>query len=158
MDEVVVVGLAALLALAVGLALRRWVIFLTTVESESMLPTLASGQRVLTRRLATSRPPRLGDIVVVDSDELGRVIVKRVAGLPGDRLRLDDGVPYEVPPGRLFLLGDNRSRSSDGRSWHQPYVPVDRVLGRVSLSLRKPPAPAAVQDRGSRPRGQVRAG
>ena len=98
MDNVVVVGLAALLALAVGLAVRRWLVFLTTVESESMLPTLAPGQQLLTRRPATSRPLRRGDIVVVDSDELGRVIVKRVAGLPGDCLRLDDGVTYEVPP------------------------------------------------------------
>ena len=158
MDNVVVVGLAALLALAVGLAVRRWLVFLTTVESESMLPTLAPGQQLLTRRPATSRPLRRGDIVVVDSDELGRVIVKRVAGLPGDCLRLDDGVTYEVPPGRLFLLGDNRARSSDGRSWRRPYVPFDRVLGRVILPLRRTPGPAVVQGPGPRPCGRVRAG
>lgn len=156
MDEVVKLGIAALLALAVGLAVRRWVVFLTTVEAESMLPTLVPGQKLLTRRPATSRPLRRGDIVVVDSDELHRVIVKRIAGLPGDAVRLDGTVNDEVPPGHLFLLGDNGARSSDGRSWRTPYVSVDRVLGRV-ISLRQTPASAAAPDRGSQPSGRVRA-
>lgn len=149
MDQAAAVTLAALLALAVGWGVRRWVVFLARVESESMLPTLTPGQKVLTRRLATSRPPRRGDVVVVASDELGQVIVKRVAGLPGDRICLDREVRYAVPSGHLLLLGDNRRRSSDSRTWRRhPYVPVDRVLGRV-IGLRGMPASAAPGDRES---------
>lgn len=153
MDGIITIGLAVLLAPAVGLAVRRWVVFLTTVESESMLPTLTPGQKVLTRRATTSRPLRHGDIVVVDSAELGRVIVKRVAGLPGDQLRLD-GKVHSVPTDHLFLVGDNRSRSSDSRSWRQPYISVDQVLGRA-IELRRTPASAARPDRGSRSSGRL---
>jgi signal peptidase I len=90
---------------------------------------------------------------VVESAEIGQCVVKRVLGLPGDRLVFGSGAlfrngtrltePYvvhagstsgswRVPEGHCFLLGDNRAASSDGRSWKHPYTPLEAIVGRVS--------------------------
>ncbi|MFI8088294.1 signal peptidase I [Streptomyces sp. NPDC086080] len=168
---------AVLLALAVGLVARRRLGFVTMVESESMAPTLTPGRRLLTRRPRASRPVRRGDIVVVPSAELGRVIVKRVIGLPGEHVDIApdevrvDGEPlsepyvvrrggrsgaFDVPDGHLLLLGDNRARSSDSRSWRRPYVPVGVLRGTLLVRPRRPVAAPA--GRGPRSAGPARAG
>ncbi|QVT81162.1 Signal peptidase I U [Nocardioides aquaticus] len=143
------------MALAAGVVVRGGVAFVTLVSSESMTPTLLPGRRVLTRRLATSRPLRRGDVVVVESDELARVVVKRVVGLGGEQVvvtpaggvTVDRKVlvePYvmnpcgpqgafDVPVGHVLLLGDDRARSNDSRTWRTPCLPVTKVLGRVVL-------------------------
>lgn len=176
MGQVLVVAAAVLVALALAWPLRAWG-FLTRVESESMTPTLSPGQHVLTRRSRGARPPQRGDVVVVRSAELGRVVVKRVVGLGGEHVvvsaagvRVDGRLldePYVVhrggPTGRfavpgehLLLLGDNRARSNDSRSWHQPYLPVDAVRGFVVLSPRR--SAGALAGRAPRPSRAGRAG
>lgn len=152
----VLVGAAVLAALLLRGALRRWAGFLVEVESVSMAPTLLPGQRLLARQPGAKRPLRRGDLVVVDSVELGRPVVKRLVGLAGEhvdviaggRVRVDGrdlvepylvhegglaGV-FQVPADHLLLLGDNRAASSDARIWAQPYLPVSAVLGRVVRS------------------------
>lgn len=148
----VVVGAVA------GLAVRRWVITPARVASSSMEPTLRPGQRLVVRRLRPTRRVARGDVVLVRSAELGRVVVKRAIGLPGERIALerDGGVrvdghrlaepyarwapgpaaAYAVPEGSLFLLGDNRAASNDSRTWRQPYLPEDAVMGRVVQGRR----------------------
>ena len=113
------------------------------------------------RRLRGGERVVRGDVVLVRSSELGRVVVKRAIGLAGERVVLgpDGGVrvdgnlvdepyanrpsgpapagkptpsrTYAVPEGALFLLGDNRAASLDSRSWRQPFLPVDAVVGKV---------------------------
>ncbi len=143
-----ILGIAAIAALL----FRRHVGFVTRVHAHSMWPTLRPGQ-FLFARAVHGRQIRRGDIAVVQSAELGRTIVKRVVGLPGDRLRLDarglvrNGVqvaePYvsraggrngawQVPEGHCVLLGDNRAASSDSRSWRQPFAPLDSIVGRIN--------------------------
>lgn len=144
--------LAAAGGAALGLLLRRYVLVSAQVESDSMLPGLAPGQRLLARRGVGSVPAR-GDVVVVRSAELGRSVVKRVVGLPGERVEIGvrgevvvDGRPlaepyvarpggpagrFTVPRGHLLLLGDNRVASSDSRRWARPYVPITAVEGTV---------------------------
>ena len=54
--------------------------------------------------------------------------------------RPDDFAPITVPPGMLFVMGDNRDSSYDSRYWG--LVPIDAVLGRagiVYLSVEKDP-------------------
>jgi signal peptidase I len=142
-------GIAAGVAAAVAI---RHVAWLTRVTSWSMAPTLRPGSLLLTRRLRRSDGLRRGDVVVFRSPELGRRVVKRVVGMPGETILVDgrgiriDGVPlaepyvlanggaegsFSVPDGSYLVLGDNRARSSDSRSWRQPFVARSAIEGRV---------------------------
>ena len=162
MIDLVGPGLSAALAAGVAAAVAiRHLVWLTRVESWSMTPTLRPGSLLLTRRLRHSDGVRRGDVVVVRSVELGRRIVKRVVGLPGESVVVDgrgisvDGVrlaePYvlghggaggsfSVPDGAYLVLGDNRARSSDSRSWRQPFVARAAIEGRWVRHLSEVPA------------------
>ena len=153
-------GLFAALAAGVAAAVAiRHLVWLTRVESWSMTPTLRPGSLLLTRRLRRSDGVRRGDVVVLRSVELGRRIVKRVVGLPGETVVVDsrgvsvDGVrlaePYvlanggaggsfSVPGGAYLVLGDNRARSSDSRSWRQPFVARAAIEGRLIPAATAP--------------------
>jgi signal peptidase I len=85
--------------------------------------------------------------------------VKRAIGLPGDRVEVKKGVgvvvngtllaepyvlqapsygwgPAVVPPGRLFMLGDNRNDSFDSHYWG--FLPQDHVVGRPGAVIWPP--------------------
>lgn len=133
---------------AAGLAVAARTVVVVTVRGESMAPAFRDGDRVLVRRYG--RRPAVGEVVVAERPAAGgtwprppvaaadgaaavqgRVwLIKRVAAVPGDRIRFRGTAGAErVPPGRLVLLGDNRAVSHDSR--HLGYFPADRVLGRV---------------------------
>lgn len=161
MTTLLLLAATVLVGVVTGLAVRRWAVSPARVESSSMEPTLRSGQRLVVRRLRPAERVARGDVVLVRSPELGRVVVKRAVGLAGERivLGLDGGVrvdgqllsepyarperrsasgsailptlTYTVPQGTLFLLGDNRTASIDSRSWRRPFVPEDAVIGKV---------------------------
>jgi len=151
MSVIVVVLALSTVAVLAARGSRR-IVWMTRVTSWSMSPTLRPGQLVMTRRVRRASPLRRGDIVVAESAELGGRIVKRVAGLPGDRVHIDDyrpavnGTPahepyatspagpaagFVVPQGAVLLLCDNRCTSSDSRSWALPYMPFDSIRGRL---------------------------
>jgi len=128
------------------------------VAGDSMAPTLQAGQRVLVRRW---RAPQRWDVVVLRSptgeDEL---LVKRVVGLPGERVTLLAGGVWadgrRVLPGNKspaagvyygafgspewqlgreewFVAGDNQLDSIDSRNWAAPAgVPSRLVVGVVA--------------------------
>jgi signal peptidase I len=126
--------------------------WLTRVRSHSMAPTLTDGQLVLTRSLRPTHAVGRGDLVVLNSPvEADQHVVKRVVGLPGEKVTFDagrvsiDGRPlpephaspsmfrgeFDVPPGHFLVLGDNRDVSSDSRSWSRPYTPRAALRGRL---------------------------
>lgn len=130
------------------------------VESISMQPNLIAGDFVIVNKLAYKLgSPRRGDIIVFryPPDPTQTPYIKRVIGLPGDRIHIENGQvfindafltePYlRVPTSRggdwtvsensLFVMGDNRNNSSDSRSWGM--VPMENVIGK-GLVIYWPP-------------------
>lgn len=124
------------------------------VENISMEPTLVPGEFLVVNKFAykTSEIKR-GDIIVfhypMNPDE---DYIKRVIGVPGDKISISDGQvlvngfvlnePYIaappakggewlVPENAVFVLGDNRNESSDSRDWG--FVPDDFIIGKALL-------------------------
>jgi signal peptidase I len=132
------------------------------VPSDSMTPTIAPGDHLLLDRRHVDTVA-VGDVVVL-RDPLGDgEIVKRVIAVGGDSIGFEDGVlvrngravtePYTrdfldgvyygpdvVPPGTVYVLGDNRVDSIDSR--HFGPVPLSSVVGRVPARLF--PSPGAL--------------
>jgi signal peptidase I len=161
-------------AVAAVLAIKEWVVNPYRIPSSSMEPTLhcaapAPGclarfsDRVLANRfIYRFRDPERGEIVVfktppaaascLEGGGAGQTFVKRLIGLPGDRLVQKNGIlrvngePYEepyiepqrrggrdfsavVPAGQYFMMGDNRAQSCDSREWGA--VPRNNLIGPV---------------------------
>ncbi|PIZ62345.1 signal peptidase I, partial [Candidatus Roizmanbacteria bacterium CG_4_10_14_0_2_um_filter_39_13] len=105
------------------------------------------------------RQPRRGDVVVFHSPKNHDIeFIKRVIGLSGDTILIEnneiyingvlipekyisakttlvpgsfaqEGVPIQVPNGQIFVMGDNRPRSSDSREFGT--IPKDLIVGQV---------------------------
>lgn len=124
------------------------------VENISMQPTLYEGELLVVNKLAYRfGEPHRGDIIVFHhNSQPPEDYIKRVIGLPGDNIMINNGQvsindqfieePYisaqaayqgswQVPEDMLFVLGDNRNRSSDSHVWG--FVPQQEVVGRAVL-------------------------
>lgn len=131
--------------LPVGLTLifvliLRFVLLVGYVPTPSMEPTLPQNSIIIGTRLFGEL--KTGDIIVFQKD--GVLVVKRIAGSPGERIDLTkisymESVPipiYEqevitVPENAYFLLGDNSQNSWDSRYWDDPFVPAEAIVAKV---------------------------
>src|SRR5262245_58415412 len=117
-----------------------------------MLPTYGPGELNLVNRFAyQSAPPGRGDVVAIQMAGPHVLYVKRVIGLPGERVAVKAGLveingtaltepyvrnrkPWDVPEVTLgareyFVIGDNRGVSAGEHDFGR--VEVDRILGKV---------------------------
>ena len=152
-----------LVTVAVVFVLFRVVLQLAWVPSGSMETTIPEKSLLISLRLPyLVADPALerGDVVTFQSEELGKLLVKRVVGLPGDTISFAGGnvwvnqqkltEPYlpvqgvtnargdevfSVPEGCYFMMGDNRTGSDDSRFWRDPYVPEEAVRAKVLLII-----------------------
>lgn len=137
--------------------MHRFLVFTTLVRSTSMQPGLQPGDLALTTRVHRATRIRRGDRVVLTSRARGRVLVKRVIGMPGERVEFDgtgiriDGRPFDdahavrpgayrgvfdVPDDGYLVLGDYREASDDSRSWTDPYVRRRDIRGIIRYVMR----------------------
>lgn len=97
------------------------------VADASMRPALEPGDWLLVDPTVRAWPRR-GSIVVVREPESALLVVKRVVARPGYVIRTSDG-PIRLGPTQAWLLGDDRARSRDSRSYGP--VELDRLVARV---------------------------
>ena len=132
-------GFTVFLVAVLGFALiLRFYVHTAEVRGESMMPTFRTGKRVLVSRAYwLVGPIRKHDILVVKDKNITGYMIKRVFALEGDEVpwmyapeghKLADG-PYHVPPGQIYLMGDNRGYSEDCRKIGS--VPLEKVIGKV---------------------------
>ena len=137
----------------------------TIVKQTSMQDTLNPNDYIIMSRRAYSgdKEPKRGDIVIFKSelqDENGKdkLLIKRVIGLPGDKITINDGKVYindkeydesyikdgytpgsvnnlKVPEGEYFVMGDNRVVSIDSRYSEVGCIKKDAIKGRAVLRL-----------------------
>ena len=129
------------------------------IEGHSMLPTLHEGEYVIINKLSYSlEDPHRGDIIVLHfPNDRSRDFIKRVVGVPGDRVEVSNGVvkvngitldePYinaepsytgswDVPEDQYFVLGDNRNNSSDSHNWS--FLPREDIVGKAWVTYWGP--------------------
>lgn len=145
------IALAMLFVLSVG--------FRVTVVGPSMSPTLENGEKILVNRISCKLfGPGQNDLIVFlpNGNEKSHYYVKRVIGLPGDRVQIKDGIiyingePFEekievsaienpllaeeeivVGEDEYFVLGDNRNNSEDSRYASIGNVKKEYIVGKA---------------------------
>lgn len=129
-----------------------WILIPVRAEGVSMMPTYRSGSLNLVNRLAfVMRPPERGEIVAIRLAGPHVVYIKRVVGLPGERVSIDNGIvrvngrPLDEPyvrnrsPWKLddtilgadeyFLVGDNRGMREEEHDFGR--ANRSRIIGKV---------------------------
>lgn len=144
------------IAMVAAWAINSFVIVNATVPTESMMDTIQPGDRLLGLRFSYAfSEPKRGDIIVFKyPDDESQNFVKRIIGLPGETIHIEDGKIYingkewedgynredwdytsdedfVVPEDSYFMLGDNRNNSKDSRYWTNTYVKKDKIIGKV---------------------------
>ncbi|MGN0800370.1 MAG: signal peptidase I [Christensenellales bacterium] len=144
-----------LIVLVAAFAVRLFLFEPIRVSGDSMYDTLIDGERMFVEKVSYwfERPQR-GEIIICYYPNHTTTCVKRVIGVPGDRIailggeiylngeKLDESAYWEdviwsdmaeitVPEDCVFVMGDNRNGSSDSRNPLVGSIPYNRVVGRV---------------------------
>lgn len=145
-----------LVVIAAAVLISNLLLPILRIYGSSMSPTLVNGNIVTSLRGGSYER---GDIVAFYYND--KILVKRIVGLPGEVIDIDeegsvsvDGepldepyldekalgecdieLPYQVPEGRYFVMGDNRSVSSDSRSSQVGCVAEEQVIGKLIFRL-----------------------
>lgn len=149
------------IALVLALLIRTFAAEPRYIPSQSMLPTLQVGDRLVVEKISYYlRSPAAGDIVVFDTpprllEGYGRdqAFIKRIVAVAGQTVKIENGQvylngvpqqenyiaeppkgtwgPLQVPDHQYFVMGDNRNNSNDSRYWG--FLPREYIIGRAWL-------------------------
>jgi signal peptidase I len=154
-----------LLALVVVVPFRLYVAQPFIVDGASMDPTFHTGEYLIVDELSYHfKTPERGSVLIFRyPKDPKKYFIKRVIGLPGEMLSINEGVvtitsneypeglvldePYvklkkadslnfTLAQGEYFVMGDNRLGSADSRIWGP--VPEDNIIGRPILRFYPP--------------------
>ncbi|HVN02950.1 MAG TPA: signal peptidase I [Bryobacteraceae bacterium] len=145
------------LSLLIAVVLVVFIYQPVRVEGTSMMPTLQDQERIFINKFTYrfgNRSIQRGDMVVFWFPlDTSKSYIKRVIGLPGDTVEIQNGVvivngkplveeyvpeeyrdyqsrpPERIPDGQYYVLGDHRSSSNDSRSWGM--VPRQNIYGKA---------------------------
>lgn len=149
------VGTLVVVAAIAVLVATLWMPVLQ-IYGSSMTPSLQDGEIVLSVKDVSPEP---GEIIAFYYNN--KVLVKRVVGLPGDWVDMDEdgtvfvngapldepyleekalgdctiSLPYQVPEGKVFVLGDHRSVSVDSRNKAVGCIAEDQIVGKIVFRL-----------------------
>lgn len=149
-------------AIIIAMILKYVVFANAIVPTGSMLNTIHENDRVIASRLSYkySKPERYDIAIFKYPDNEEQLFVKRVIGLPGETVSIQDGIVYitgedgkthqleeeyvseenkdhyngtfVVPENSYFVMGDNRDNSVDSRYWVTTnFVSEDKLVGKV---------------------------
>lgn len=144
-------------AIILAQLINKFLLFKVSIPTESMVPTVEKGDQLFVTKVYDAKSIKRGDIVVFKSDEFPDLLLKRVIGLPGDKIEINDegkvyinGTEYkedyvknpsdreasfQVPNGKYVMLGDNRARSNDARYWNNPYIDESSIEGKAIIRV-----------------------
>ncbi len=160
MKDIVKTVLPYVIILAVVIILKVFIVTPVKVNGTSMYPTLSSGDiLILNKTSYWFSDIKRFDIVVINNETVGREMIKRVIGLPGDKIEYrnsklyvnDEEVPEEfthketadfnlselevttVPEGNYFVVGDNRTDSYDSRYFG--FIAENEIEGKANFLI-----------------------
>lgn len=151
-----------IVALIIAMILKYVVFANAIIPTGSMLNTIQENDRVIASRLAYKfdKPERFDIAIFEYPDNEEQLFVKRIIGLPGETVSIQDGTVYitgedgkthqleedyvsdenkdhyngtfVVPENSYFVMGDNRDNSVDSRYWITTnFVSEDKLVGKV---------------------------
>ena len=149
-----------IIALIIVIPIRYLVFQPFFVKGQSMEPNFADGDYLIIDELSYRfTEPKRGEVIVFKyPNDPSQRYIKRIIGLPGERIEVNNGkvvvyneegvgvleetgyLPYSLTPGTVnltlgeeeyFVLGDNRAASSDSRRWGS--LPEGEIIGKAFL-------------------------
>ncbi|MBI3485648.1 signal peptidase I [Candidatus Daviesbacteria bacterium] len=146
---------------AIGTAIYLFIAQPHKVSGSSMFPTLKTGDYIITNKIGYRlEQPKKGEIIVFKNPrEESQDFIKRIIGVPGDRVKIEgghffvndqqlsessylessvytssgaflrEGEEITVSPNHYFVAGDNRLASSDSREWG--FVTREEIIGKA---------------------------
>lgn len=162
------------IAVILALFIRTFIVQAFKIPSGSMQPTLMQGDRIMVNkfiygaripftffRLPALRQPKRADVIVfIYPGDTKKDFIKRLVGLPGEKVEIkegnifingklanelllrkfyyynradfgEEGSPVEIPADSFYVLGDNSATSRDSRYWG--FVPRHNLVGKAFL-------------------------